>query len=138
MVFFPPRWGPHANRRKREYEILNKQIAYTWLFGELHPSYDGYYRLIGEEVTLVLDPEQVFIVTLYPTKYRDRFIARNARFRRADGNVREEWLNGTYNVNHLRNAHGGICDYVLGELAETVVSAEDSRGHKSNSNETSA
>lgn len=117
MVLFPPRWGPHADRRKRDYGILNTQIAYTWLFGEKQPSYGGYWRLIGEEVTLVLDADMVFIMTLYPTRHRDRFIARNARFRRADGNIREEWLDGTYSPANLRDSRGNALSTYVYRLA---------------------
>lgn len=96
MLFFPPRWGPHADRRKRKFGINERQIAFTWLYGELHPEDTQCWRLIGEEITLILDPLQLFIMTMFPNRYKDRHIARTVRFRRADGNVRNEWLNGTY------------------------------------------
>ena len=103
MLFFPPRWGPHANRRKRKYGITERQIAFTWLYGESHIDRMNCWRLVGEEVSLVLDPLQMFIITLFPNRYKDKFIARNARMRRADGNVRIEWLNGFYDPAQLRD-----------------------------------
>ena len=104
MLFFPPRWGPHASRRKRKFTIHEKQIAFTWLFGESHIDRNDCWRLIGEEVTLILDPPQLFIITLFPNRYKDRFIARTVRYRRADGNVRMEWIDGTYSQNQLPRA----------------------------------
>jgi hypothetical protein len=100
MLFFPPRWGPHADRRKRKYGINEQQIAFTWLYGEIHPERDQCWRLIGEELTLILDPLQLFIMTLFPNRSKDSHIARNARIRRANGNIRNEWLNGSYNLSN--------------------------------------
>ena len=102
MLFFPPRWGTHANMRKRKFGISEKQIAFTWLYGESHPDRDYCWRLIGEEVTLITDPLQLFIITLFPNRYKDRFVSRNARLRRADGNVRLEWVDGFYDPAHLQ------------------------------------
>lgn len=101
MLFFPPRWGPHANRRKRKFEIDERQITFTWLYGETHKERDFYWRLIGEKITLILDPMQLFIITMFPNRHKDRFIAHNARLRRADGNVRPEWIDGTYDPDNL-------------------------------------
>ena len=108
MRLFPPRWGTHANMRKRKFEITERQIAFTWLYGETHQERDGCWRLIGEEVTLILDPLQLFIITLFPNRHKDRYIARNARMRRADGNLRLEWIDGTYAQDYLEalSAHG--------------------------------
>jgi hypothetical protein len=126
MIFFAPRWGPHAARRKRKFGISERQIAFTWLYGETHQERDGCWRLIGEEVTLVLDPLQLFIITLFPNRYKDRFIARNARFRRADGNVRLEWLDGTYAEDYLQalSAHHKF-SYVFGSHKKSTKGDSD-------------
>jgi len=115
MLFFPPRWGPHADRRKRKHGISERQIAFTWLYGESHREREYFWRLIGEEVTLIMDPLQIFIITMFPNRYKDRFIARNARLRRADGNVRLEWLDGTYNpATLLQRSNEYRFNYVFG------------------------
>lgn len=133
MVFFPPRWGPHANRRKRKFGISERQIAFTWLYGESHAEDSGCWRLIGEEITLITDSLQLFIITLFPNRYKDRFIARNARLRRADGNVRLEWVNDFYDIDNLfrrriadRHAYvSGLKEYYRSLDRDSVALAKD-------------
>lgn len=73
-MIFIPRWGDHAGRAKRRHGITEAQIAQTWTFGivEQQPL-DNCWRIIGKEITLIVDEEEGFIVTMYPNKHRDRF-----------------------------------------------------------------
>jgi len=71
-VFTMPRWDEHANKRKEEYNIDEKQIAEAWVYGELKKTRDDCWLLIGKKITLVLSPEGDFIITMYPNKHHDR------------------------------------------------------------------
>ena len=90
-MFCLPRWDAHANSRKKRHGISETQIAHTWLYGEPTKQEDGSWRLIGEEITLILSKEGDFIITMYPNKHKDRFTAKVVSQRREDGNIREEW-----------------------------------------------
>jgi hypothetical protein len=71
-VFTIPRWDDHANKRKKKYNIDEKQIAEAWVYGELKKTRDDCWLLISKKITLVLSPEGDFIITMYPNKYHDR------------------------------------------------------------------
>lgn len=70
----PPQYGPHATLKKNEHNVTEEQIANAWVFGELEPSdaQPGCWRLIGDEITLVLSPNGTFIITMYPNKHNDK------------------------------------------------------------------
>lgn len=78
-----PVFGIHAKRRKRMHGISEKQIANTWMYGEVEPARNGCCRIIGEEITLVVGPNE-FIVTMYPNQRKDRILAHTARARRIE------------------------------------------------------
>jgi len=69
-----PKWDAHANRRKRKHGIEEYQIAEAWIYGILKPSevQKGCWRCVGSEVTLVLNADKSFIITMYPTKHKDK------------------------------------------------------------------
>lgn len=68
-----PKWGDHAEKKARYHGIEMYQIAEAWIYGELEMSeaQPGCWRLIGSEVTLVLNADKDFIITLYPNKHND-------------------------------------------------------------------
>ena len=67
-----PKWDDHAEKRKREYNITEKQIAEAWVYGEVRPGDKGRWRLVGKKITLVTNPAGDYIVTMYPNKHKDR------------------------------------------------------------------
>ena len=72
MVIRLPKWDDHAEKRKKRYGITEKQIAETWVYGEVLPGEKGRWRLVGKKITLVTNPAGDFIVTMYPNKHHDR------------------------------------------------------------------
>lgn len=78
-------YGIHAVTAQRDHNITNKQVNDAWLFGELVKGKKKCWRLIGEEVTLILNKTGDFIITMYPNKGADREIAESVKERRRDG-----------------------------------------------------
>ena len=85
---FVPNWGPHAIQAARRHGITEQQIANAFVYGFPEPTREYCWKLIGEEVTLVLNAGGDFIVTMYPNHYRDRHIAKSVAFNRRIGYVR--------------------------------------------------
>lgn len=84
-----PKWGPHADQAKKKRGVTELQIANAWLHGCAEQTKDGYWRLIGEEVTLILEETGEFIVTMYPNRHNDRHTGKIARYHRNNGNIRQ-------------------------------------------------
>ncbi|RLI52915.1 MAG: hypothetical protein DRO87_12420 [Candidatus Thorarchaeota archaeon] len=82
-----PKWGPHADKAKRQRGITEQEIARAWLFGIEVEAKDGKRMIIGPEVSLIMANE--FIVTMFPTKYKDRFAARRAAYKAKHGLIGE-------------------------------------------------
>jgi hypothetical protein len=78
-------YGTHALSAKMDHGIKDKQITDTWFFGEPVKGKRKCWRLIGEEITLVLNKSGDFIVTMYPNKYGDMEIAESVKRRRLEG-----------------------------------------------------
>jgi hypothetical protein len=89
-VFSLPKWGPHAEKAKNIHNITEQEIADTWVYGELESTRDGCWRLVGEEVTLVLSRAGTFIITLYPNKHKDTNKSERATNARSIGATRFE------------------------------------------------
>ena len=70
-MFSPPNWGVHAGGAKYRHNITESEIAETWVYGELEPTRDGCWKLIGKDITLVLSKKGNFIITMYPNKHGD-------------------------------------------------------------------
>lgn len=85
---FIPTWGDHADKAKRRHDISEAQIAHTWLFGVAGLTRDGCWRLVGEEVTLVVSATGDFVITMYPNKYNDRHTSKLATWRERKGRTR--------------------------------------------------
>ena len=94
-----PDWGNHANESKVRHGITEKQIASTWVYGDPEPTYGDCWRLVGEEITLVLNQEGNFIITMYPNKKRDLLKAKLIKYRKIRGVIRKEypWENSKEN-----------------------------------------
>lgn len=82
-----PRWGPHASKAKQRRGITERQIAQTWVFGIETATREGKRMIIGPEITLIMDDN--FIVTMFPNKHRDRFIAKRASYKAKHGLLEE-------------------------------------------------
>ncbi len=89
-MFSPPNWGDHAQSAKDRHDITEEEIAETWVYGELEPTRDGCWRLIGKEVTLVLSKNGTFIITMYPNKHGDDNKAKRVSSAMAIGATRWE------------------------------------------------
>lgn len=90
-----PAWGPHAELKKIQHGIEEKDIADAWVFGEVKPGNGGCWRLIGPDVTLVVSTNGEFIITMYPNKFGDRFAAERVKNAMKIGATRfEEGTNG--------------------------------------------
>jgi hypothetical protein len=89
-MFTPPNWGDHAAEAKERHGITEEAIADAWVYGELEPTRDGCWRLIGKEITLVLSKNGMFIITLYPNKYSDQYKAEKASNAMSTGVTRWE------------------------------------------------
>jgi len=85
---FIPKWGDHADKAKRRHDITELQIAHTWLYGLAEPTRDNCWRIIGEEVTLVVSKVGDFIITMYPNKHHDRHTSKIAQWRQRKGKTR--------------------------------------------------
>ena len=91
---FIPKWGEHADKAKRRHDITETQIAHAWTFGLAEPTRDNCWRIIGEEVTLVVSADGEFIITMYPNKYNDRHTSKLAEWRAKQGKMRGALSNG--------------------------------------------
>jgi len=89
-VISVPKWNTHANNRKIRHDIQEYQIAEAWIYGVLKPSkvQKGCWRCIGSEVTLVLSADRVFIITMYPNKFKDKDAAKIVTDLKSIGSVR--------------------------------------------------
>jgi len=82
-----PKWGPHADKAKQRRGITEQEIARAWLFGIEVEAKDGKRMIIGPEVSLIV--AENFIVTMFPTRYKDRFAAKRAAYRAKKGLIGE-------------------------------------------------
>ncbi len=89
-----PRWGPHADAAKDRHNLTESQIAHTWVHGYAEQTHDGCWRLVGEEITLVLNEAGNFIITMYPNKHNDRYLGKIAKNRQKMGHVRQKLFKG--------------------------------------------
>ena len=86
-----PDWGKHANGAKAKHRIKEEQIALTWLYGELNDDRNNCYRLVGSEVTLVLNQTGEFIITMYPNKPKDYYAQERTKLRIKNGAMRSKF-----------------------------------------------
>ena len=91
---FIPKWGDHADKAKRRHDITEAQIAHTWLFGVIEPTREDCWKIVGEEVTLIVSADGTFVITMYPNKYNDRHTSKLAAWRTKKGNTRGDLSNG--------------------------------------------
>ena len=66
-----PKIGTHAEEAKNRHSISELQIINTWHFGSAERSRKGCWRIVGDEITLVLNKVGDFVITMYPNKKRD-------------------------------------------------------------------
>lgn len=85
MGVYLPNWGPHALKAAKRHGITERQMAEAWLFGSEEKGKDNCWRIIGKDVTLIMDKTWYFIVTVYPTQHKDRFKAVKAAIRQKEG-----------------------------------------------------
>lgn len=79
-----PEFGPHAKQRQAYHSITIKQIAETLVYGVTRPGGDGTLYHVGPEITPVVAPSHVFVVTMFPNKWADRFNALSAAVRKKE------------------------------------------------------
>lgn len=83
-----PAWTDHANRRKIRYNITEGEIAETWLFGEAYRKDDRGWKIVGDDITLVVDETGEVIITMYRNSGADRYFEASARLNKVEGNIR--------------------------------------------------
>ena len=87
MSPYVPDWGPHALRAARRRGITKKQMEEAWLYGIEEKGTDNCHRIIGKDVTLIMDRSWYFVVTVYHNQHKDRFKAVKAAIRQENGEV---------------------------------------------------
>lgn len=87
MSIHIPDWGRHALSAARRHGITEEQMAETWLFGLEERGKDNCWRIVGKDVTLIMDKKWYFIVTVYPNQHKDRFKAVKAAIKQEKGEV---------------------------------------------------
>ena len=69
-----PLIGSHARKRMYKHNISAREVMKTWLYGEIIPSYFKRPRLVGKKLTVVLNKNEDYIITIFPNSRRNQAV----------------------------------------------------------------
>jgi len=89
-LLYVPKWSKHAERRKDEHNITEKEIADTWIYGipiKTNKEKFERWRIIGNEITLIVTEKTYIIITMFPNSHSDKFYEHCANWNKLSGNI---------------------------------------------------